>query len=85
MFAILSLRNGMDVLHLQNLGGWEDLEMVRHYAQMVDEDLFSLTRHIPPLITCESVFTACVLISCAPERTQVLPMKLTNKAKYRLS
>ena len=29
----------MDVLHLQNLGGLEDLEIVRHYAQMVDEDL----------------------------------------------
>jgi hypothetical protein len=29
----------MNVLHLQNLGGWEDLDMVQHYAQMVDEDL----------------------------------------------
>jgi len=38
-FAILSLRNGMDVLHLQNRGVWEDLDMVQHYAQMVDEDL----------------------------------------------
>lgn len=38
-FAILSLRAGMDALHLQNLGGWASLDMVQHYAQMVDEDL----------------------------------------------
>ena len=38
-FVILSLRNGMNPLHLQNLGGWTDLEMVQHYAQMVNEDL----------------------------------------------
>jgi site-specific recombinase XerD len=38
-FTILSLRAGMNALHLQNLGGWEGLEMVQHYAQMVDEDL----------------------------------------------
>ena len=38
-FAILSLRAGMNALHLQNLGGWSDLEMVQRYAQMVDEDL----------------------------------------------
>lgn len=38
-FAILSLRAGMDALHLQNLGGWADLKMVQHYAQMEDIDL----------------------------------------------
>jgi site-specific recombinase XerD len=38
-FTLLSLRNGMDVLHLQALGGWSSLAMVQHYAQMVDEDL----------------------------------------------
>jgi len=38
-FAILSLRAGMRPLHLQALGGWADLKMVEHYAQMVDEDL----------------------------------------------
>ncbi len=38
-FVILSLRNGMDVLHLQNLGGWTSLDMVQHYAQMEDSDL----------------------------------------------
>ena len=40
-FAILSLRAGMKALHLQNRGGWEDLEMVQHYAQMVDDDLLA--------------------------------------------
>lgn len=38
-FAILSLRAGMDPLHLQALGGWEGLEMVKHYAQLVEDDL----------------------------------------------
>jgi integrase/recombinase XerD len=38
-FVILSLRNGMDVLHLQALLGHAGLEMVQHYAQMVDDDL----------------------------------------------
>jgi integrase/recombinase XerD len=38
-FAILSLRAGMSPLHLQALGGWEGLEMVKLYAQLVDDDL----------------------------------------------
>lgn len=38
-FVILSLRAGMDVLHLQTMLGHESLEMTRHYADMVDEDL----------------------------------------------
>ena len=38
-FAILALRAGMNALHLQNLGGWASLDMVQHYAQMIDEDL----------------------------------------------
>jgi integrase/recombinase XerD len=38
-FAILSLRAGMDPLHLQALGGWESLQMVEHYAQLVEDDL----------------------------------------------
>jgi hypothetical protein len=29
----------MRPLHLQNLGGWSSMDMVEHYAQMVDEDL----------------------------------------------
>jgi integrase/recombinase XerD len=47
-FAILSLRAGMDVLHLQALGGWSALNMVAHYAQMVDEDLLQAhSQHSP--------------------------------------
>ena len=38
-FAILSLRAGISPLHLQALLGHAGLEMVRHYAQMVDDDL----------------------------------------------
>lgn len=47
-FVILSLRSGMDVLHLQALLGHADLSMVQHYAQMVDEDLLrSHGQHSP--------------------------------------
>jgi integrase/recombinase XerD len=38
-FVIMSLRNGMDVLHLQAMLGHSSLDMVNRYAQMVDEDL----------------------------------------------
>ncbi|HSG42937.1 MAG TPA: site-specific integrase, partial [Anaerolineales bacterium] len=38
-FVILSLRSGMDVLHLQAMLGHSSLAMVKHYAQMVDDDL----------------------------------------------
>lgn len=38
-FVILSLRAGMSALHLQNLGGWASMDLVNHYAQMVDDDL----------------------------------------------
>lgn len=40
-FTILSLRAGMNPLHLQNLGGWTSLDMVQHYAGMVDDDLLA--------------------------------------------
>jgi integrase/recombinase XerD len=47
-FAILSLRSGMSPLHLQALGGWEGFDMVKHYAQMVDDDLLQAhTEHSP--------------------------------------
>ena len=48
-FVILSLRAGMDVLHLQATLGHEDLEMTRHYAQMVDEDLLQAHRQHSPV------------------------------------
>jgi site-specific recombinase XerD len=48
-FAILSLRAGMDPLHLQALGGWEGLEMVKHYAQLVDDDLLQSHKAHSPI------------------------------------
>lgn len=48
-FTILSLRAGMDVLHLQGLGGWESLDLVYHYAQMVDEDLLQAHKAHSPI------------------------------------
>jgi site-specific recombinase XerD len=43
IFQRLTKRTGIHVtahaLHLQNLGGWASLDMVQHYAQMVDDDL----------------------------------------------
>jgi integrase len=38
-FVILSLRAGMDVLHLQAMLGHSSLDMTMHYAQMVDDDI----------------------------------------------
>ena len=38
MFAILSLRAGMDALHLQAMLSHTSLDMVQRYAQMLDED-----------------------------------------------
>jgi integrase/recombinase XerD len=48
-FAILSLRAGMDALHLQNLGGWASLAMVDHYAQMEDIDLLEAHKKHSPV------------------------------------
>lgn len=48
-FTILSLRAGMDPLHLQNLGGWTSLEMVQHYAQMEDIDLLEAHKAHSPV------------------------------------
>jgi site-specific recombinase XerD len=48
-FTILSLRAGMNPLHLQHLGGWESLEMVDRYAQMVDDDLLAEHRAHSPV------------------------------------
>ena len=48
-FVILSLRNGMDVLHLQAMLGHASLDMVYHYAQMVDDDLIQAHRQYSPV------------------------------------
>jgi site-specific recombinase XerD len=48
-WTILCLRAGMDALHLQHLGGWEDLTMVDHYAQMEDEDLLKAHKAHSPI------------------------------------
>lgn len=48
-FTILSLRAGMNPLHLQALGGWAALDMVQHYAQMVDEDLLQAHHQYSPV------------------------------------
>jgi site-specific recombinase XerD len=50
-FTILSLRAGQDPLHLQRLGGWENLDMVQHYAQMEDLDLVQSHRDHSPIDT----------------------------------
>ncbi len=48
-FATLSLRAGMDVLHLQALLGHAGLEMVQHYAQMIDDDLLKEHKKHSPI------------------------------------
>jgi site-specific recombinase XerD len=48
-FVILSLRAGMDVLHLQALLGHASLDMVQHYAQMIDGDLLEAHRVHSPI------------------------------------
>jgi integrase/recombinase XerD len=48
-WAILCLRAGMDVLNLQALGGWADLTMVKHYAQIVDDDLLQAHKKSSPI------------------------------------
>lgn len=48
-FVILSLRGDMDVLHLQAMLGHSSLEMVQHYAQLVDDDLLRSHRKHSPI------------------------------------
>ena len=52
-FAILAIRAGMSLLHLQALGGWADMEMVQHYAQMVDDDLLQAHKAHSPIDNLE--------------------------------
>jgi site-specific recombinase XerD len=48
-FATLSLRSGMNLLHLQGLLGHSSLEMTRRYVQMVDDDLLEAHRKHGPI------------------------------------
>jgi len=48
-FVILSLRAGMDVLHLQALLGHATLDMVEHYAQLEDTDLLQAHNVYSPI------------------------------------
>ncbi|MCW5873452.1 MAG: tyrosine-type recombinase/integrase [Anaerolineales bacterium] len=48
-FATLSLRAGMNPLHLQGLLGHTSLEMTNHYVQMLDDDLQVAHRAFGPI------------------------------------
>ena len=48
-FATLSLKAGMNPLHLQGLLGHSSLEMTRRYCQMVDEDLLEAHKEHGPI------------------------------------
>ena len=48
-FATLSLREGMNIFHLQALLGHASLDMVQHYAQMVDDDLLQAHKAHSPI------------------------------------
>ena len=50
-FATLSLKAGMNVLHLQSLLGHSSLEMTRGYVQMVKDDLNEVHRAHGPIDT----------------------------------
>jgi site-specific recombinase XerD len=48
-FATLSLKAGMNVLHLQSLLGHSSLEMTRRYVQMVEDDLGEAHKEYGPI------------------------------------
>jgi integrase len=48
-WALLSLRAGMDALHVKDLGGWGSIEMVSYYASLEDEDLMQAHRDHSPV------------------------------------
>jgi integrase/recombinase XerD len=50
-FATLSLRAGMNLLHLQATLGHSSLDMTRRYVQMLDEDLIEAHRQDGPIDT----------------------------------
>jgi integrase len=47
-FVTLSLRAGMNPLHLQTMLGHASLEMVQHYAQMIDDDILQAHEDYSP-------------------------------------
>jgi site-specific recombinase XerD len=48
-FATMSLRAGMNLLHLQGLLGHSTIEMTRRYVQMLDDDLLEAHREHGPI------------------------------------
>ncbi|MBN1304373.1 MAG: tyrosine-type recombinase/integrase [Anaerolineales bacterium] len=48
-FATLSLRAGMNLLHLQGLLGHSTIEMTRRYVQMIDDDLVEAHKDHGPI------------------------------------
>lgn len=50
-FATMSLRAGMNLLHLQGLLGHSTIEMTRRYVQMVDDDLLEAHKSHGPIDT----------------------------------
>jgi site-specific recombinase XerD len=50
-FATMSLRAGMNPIHLQGLLGHSTLDMTRRYIQMVDDDLVQAHKEHGPVDT----------------------------------
>ena len=48
-FATLSIKAGMNLVHLQGLLGHSSIEMTRHYIQMLDEDLIEAHKEFGPI------------------------------------
>ena len=53
-FTILSLRAGMNPLYLQALAGWEDMTMLKHYAQLENIDLLAEHKAHSPIDNLKS-------------------------------
>ena len=50
IFASVSVKAGINLLHLQGLLGHSSLEMTRRYVQILDDDLVEAHRAHDPLI-----------------------------------
>ncbi len=48
-FATLSLKAGMNLIHLQGLMGHSSIEMTRHYVKTLDEDLLNAHQEHGPI------------------------------------